>query len=176
MPVLNYEKKATGGLILESRIYHVESAYDNQNIKDKFLELKANVCDLNPALVAKCITGTEQDFIMLMKRASDYIERNFDGILEEERKQLLEMFSNSVFGYYVLTPLILSKEVSDIKVLDYNHIVVKAGGDRYLTDISFYSEEDYRTWYERILRIHRLGKSEEFALGHCTDRKGMLSI
>ena len=173
MPVLNYEKKATGGLILESRIYHVESAYDNQNIKDKFLELKANVCDLNPALVAKCITGTEQDFIMLMKRASDYIERNFDDMKEGERKQLLDMFSNSVFGYYVLTPLILSKEVSDIKILDYNHIVVKAGGDRYLTDISFYSEEDYRTWYERILRIHRLGKSEEFALGHCTDRKGI---
>lgn len=78
-----------------------------------------------------------------------------------------------VFWLYVLAPLILSKDVSDIKILDYNHVVVKAGGERYLADVSFFSEEDYRTWYERILRIHRLGRSEEFALGHCTDRKGV---
>ena len=140
---------------------------------DKFLELKANICDLNPALVTKCITGTEQDFIMLMKRASDYIEQTFVDVDVGRRKKLLEMFSNSVFGYYVLTPLILSKEVSDIKVLDYDHIVIKANGDRYLTDVKFYSEEDYRTWFDRILRIHRLGRSEEFSLNHCTDRKGV---
>lgn len=173
MSVLDYKKKSEGKLMQDSDIYHVESAYDKQGIRDMFQELKANVCDLNPALVTKCITGTEQDFIMLMKRASDYIDRNFVSCSEEDRKQLLEMFSHSVFGYYVLTSLILSKEFSDIKVLDYNHVVVKAGGERFLADVSFYSEEDYRTWYERILRIHRLGRSEEFALGHCTDRKGV---
>lgn len=173
MSELDYKKKSSGVLNQESSIYHVESAYDNKTVRDKFQNLKANVCDLNPALVTKCITGTEQDFIMLMKRASDYIDRNFTDCSEDDRKQLLEMFSHSVFGYYVLTPLIMSKEVSDIKVLDYNHVVVKAGGERYLADVSFFSEEDYRTWYERILRIHRLGRSEEFALGHCTDRKGV---
>lgn len=60
------------------------------------------------------------------KRASDYIEQTFVDVDVGSRKRLLEMFSNSVFGYYVLTPLILSKEVSDIKVLDYDHIVIKA--------------------------------------------------
>ena len=173
MSDLDYKKKSGGELLQESSIYHVESAYDNTNVRKQFQELKANVCDLNPALVTKCITGTEQDFIMLMKRASDYIDRNFVNCSEDDRKQLLEMFSYCVFGYYVLTPLILSKDVSDIKILDYNHVVVKAGGERYLADVSFFSEEDYRTWYERILRIHRLGRSEEFALGHCTDRKGV---
>lgn len=39
--------------------------------------------------------------------------------------------------------------------------------------MTFFSEEDYKSWYERILRIHGLGKSEEYALGHCTDRKGV---
>ena len=173
MSDLDYKKKSDGELLQESSIYHVESAYDNKNVRKQFQELKANVCDLNPALVTKCITGTEQDFIMLMKRASDYIDRNFVNCSEDNRKQLLEMFSHCVFGYYVLTPLILSKDVSDIKILDYNHVVVKAGGERYVADVSFFSEEDYRTWYERILRIHRLGRSEEFALGHCTDRKGV---
>lgn len=170
---LEYEPASDGRLIDQSAIYHVESKYSVPKLQDIFLELKANVCDLNPALVTKCITGTEQDFIMLMNRAKDYMDRNFPNCLEETRKCLLEMLSDCIFGYYVLTPLILSKEVSDIKVLDYNHIVVKANGERYLTDVSFYSEEDYRTWYDRILRIHRLGKAEELALGHCTDRKGV---
>ena len=170
---LEYEPARDGRLIDQSAIYHVESKYSVPKLQDIVLELKANVCDLTPALVTKCITGTEQDFIMLMNRAKDYMDRNFPNCLEETRKCLLEMLSDCVFGYYVLTPLILSKEVSDIKVLDYNHIVVKANGERYLTDVSFYSEEDYRTWYDRILRIHRLGKAEEFALGHCTDRKGV---
>lgn len=170
---LNYEPASDGRLINQSAIYHVESKYSNHELEDMFYELKANVCDLNPALITKCITGTEQDFIMLMNRAKDYMERQFTGISDVKRKSLLDMLSDCVFGYYVLTPLILSKDVSDIKVLDYNHIVVKANGDRYLTDVSFSSEEDYRTWYDRILRIHRLGKAEEFALGHCTDRKGV---
>ena len=71
MPELKYEKKSTGRLLQESNIYHVDSAYEDDKLKEHFLELKANICDLNPAMITKCITGTEQDFLMLMKRASD---------------------------------------------------------------------------------------------------------
>lgn len=170
---LNYKPASDGRLKCKSAIYYVESKYQEKELKSVFLSLKANVCDLNPALITKCITGTEQDFIMLMNRAGDYLARHHPDLQEDMRKTLMEMLSDAVFGYYVLTPLILSKEVSDIKVLAYDHIVVKANGQRYLTDVSFDSEEDYRTWYDRILRIHRLGKSEEYALNHCTDRKGV---
>ena len=170
---LNYKPASDGRLKCKSAIYQVESKYQEKELKSVFLSLKANVCDLNPALITKCITGTEQDFIMLMNRAGDYLARHHPDLSEDMRKTLMEMLSDAVFGYYVLTPLILSKEVSDIKVLAYDHIVVKANGQRYLTDVSFDSEEDYRTWYDRILRIHRLGKSEEYALNHCTDRKGV---
>ena len=173
MSELNYIPKSDGKLIQESQIYRVESAYDDHRLNRWFLLLKANVCDLNPALITKCITGTEQDFIMLMKRASEYIERNLVECGQEDREKLLTMFSDCVFGYYVLTPLILSKEVSDIKVLSHDHIVVKANGERYVSNVKFASEEDYKTWFDRILRIHRLGRSEEFALSHCTDRKGV---
>lgn len=173
MPKLRYEKKTDGKLNLVSKVYQTDSIFGDGDINDMFLQLKANVCDLNPALVIKSITGTEQDFIMLMNRAKDYIERSFPMADMELRKQLLEMFRQCVFGYYVLTPLIVAKDVSDIKVLDYDHIVVKANGERYVADVKFFSEEDYKTWYERILRIHKLGKSEEYALGHCTDRKGV---
>ncbi len=37
----------------------------------------------NPALITKCITGTEQDFIMLMNRAGDYLARHHPDLSEE---------------------------------------------------------------------------------------------
>ena len=170
---LNYEPASNGRLIDKSAVFHVDSLYQSDALREKFLELKANVCDPNPALVTKCITGTEQDFIMLMNRAKEYMETHFLDITEADRSTLLQMFSDAVFGYYVLTPLIMSKEVSDIKVLGFDHIVIKADGERFLTDVSFYSEEDFKSWFSRVLRIQRLGKAEEFSLGHCTDRKGV---
>lgn len=173
MQKLKYQKKADGSLILEPSLYKVSSVFKESELTDMFLKLKANVCDLNPALVTKCITGTEQDFIMLMNRAKEFIEFNYPRAGPDEKKKLLDMFQQCVFGYYVVTPLITAKDVSDIKVLDFDHIVVKANGERYVADISFFSEEDYKSWYERIHRIHRLGRAEEFALGHCTDRKGV---
>lgn len=170
---LKYVKKSKDKLQLESKIYTFPSIYQDEERNRKFLQLKANVCDLNPALITKCVTGTEQDFLMLMNRAKDFVVTHYPDVSEDEKKTLLEMFRQCVFGYYVLTPLIESKEVSDVKVLDYNHIVVKANGERYVADISFYDEADYKGWFERMQRIHRLGKGEENALSHCTDRKGV---
>lgn len=170
---LKYVKKSKYKLQLESKIYTFPSIYQDEERNRKFLQLKANVCDLNPALITKCVTGTEQDFLMLMNRAKDFVVTHYPDVSEDEKKTLLEMFRQCVFGYYVLTPLIESKEVSDVKVLDYNHIVVKANGERYVADISFYDEADYKGWFERMQRIHRLGKGEENALSHCTDRKGV---
>lgn len=86
---------------------------------------------------------------------------------------LLGLFQECVFGYYILTPLIKAHEVSDIKVLAWNHITCKVHGKRRVTNLSFYSEEDYNRWFDRILRIHKLQRSEEYSLQHCTDRKGV---
>ena len=173
MKKLQYQKKTDGSLIQEPSLYKVSSIFKENELADMFLKLKANVCDLNPALVTKCITGTEQDFIMLMNRAKEFVEFNYPRAGPDVKRKLLDMFQQCVFGYYVLTPLIIAKDVSDIKVLGFDHIVVKANGERYVADISFFSEDDYKSWYERIHRIHKLGRAEEFALGHCTDRKGV---
>ncbi len=173
MQKLQYQKKTDGSLIQEPSRYRVSSIFKESELTDMFLKLKANVCDLNPALVTKCITGTEQDFIMLMNRAKEFVEFNYPRAGPDVKRKLLDMFQQCVFGYYVLTPLIIAKDVSDIKVLGFDHIVVKANGERYVADISFFSEDDYKSWYERIHRIHKLGRAEEFALGHCTDRKGV---
>lgn len=172
MSKLNYEKQFFGDYVYTSKQYKVQSMYAYPGIRDSFINLRANIIDLNPALITKCVQGTEQDFIMLMNKAKDFLERNHDEN-DAAKVLLLDLFQECVFGYYVLTPLIKAKDVSDIKVLAWNKITCKANGERYLTNLSFFSEDDYNRWFERILRIHRLQKADESALQHCTDRKGV---
>lgn len=162
--------------VLQSKIYHVHSLYSQPELKKAFLDLRSNIIDLNPALITKCIQGTEQDFIMLMNKAKDFIRMTImrgDHGNDAMEMVLLDLFQECVFGYYILSPLIKSKEVSDIKVLAWNKITCKANGERYVTDLSFASEDDYNRWYERVLRIHRLHRSEQNSLQHCTDIKGI---
>ena len=122
--------------------------------KDKFLLLKANVCDLNKAYVYRCIEGSETDFIDLMKRAESFLDSRFPGI--SEKKVLLERLKECIFGFYILTPLISERSVTDIKVLSFDRIVIKKEGKRYLTDLSFLDEADYRDWLLRILKVNRV--------------------
>ena len=56
-------------MYLKSELYHISSLYEHPQIKNDFINLKANIVDLNPAMITKCIQGTEQDFIMLMNKA-----------------------------------------------------------------------------------------------------------
>ena len=74
---LNYETHKVHGnddyeqMYLKSELYHISSLYEHPQIKNDFINLKANIVDLNPAMITKCIQGTEQDFIMLMNKAKD---------------------------------------------------------------------------------------------------------
>ena len=172
MRELTYKKISQEKHKYTSRIYHVDSMYSNKKLQNEFINLRANIVDLNPALITKCIQGTEQDFIMLMNRAKDFLEST-SKLNDAGRELLLDMFSDCVFGYYILTPLIKSKDVSDIKVYSWNHITCKANGDRFVTDLSFSNEEDYNRWFDRITRIHKLSRTDDNALQHCTDRKGV---
>lgn len=175
MGKLIYEKEPEGKSIYTPMEYKVNSMYSHPSVKDEFDLLRTNVVDLNSALVTKCIQGTEQDFIMLMNKAKDFLEGTYPAGMRNDAKTelLLELFQECVFGYYVLTPLLKECEVSDIKVLAWDHITCKVNGRRYVTNLSFHNEEDYNRWFDRILRIHRLQRSKEYSLQHCTDRKGI---
>lgn len=173
MSRLNYKREAPKPLVLESKLYDTQAFYMDPIIRDKFLTLKSNVVDLNPAFITKCITGTEQDFIMLMDKAKDFIRRNYPEAEEKEMEILLSLFQECVFGYYIITPLINDPTVSDIKIYRWNHITCKANGERYVTLLSFYDEQDYNQWYTRLLRIQKLSAHDDCALQHCTDRKGV---
>ena len=175
MSLLCYEPIEIDELHEEAEIYSVQSMYEHPALQDLFISLRTNLVDLNPAMITKCIQGTEQDFLMIMNKAKEFLMTcHCNGESNDARDiLLLDLFQECVFGYYVLSPLIKARDVSDIKVLAWNHITCKANGERYVTNLSFESEEDYNRWFERILRIHRLQRNEEASLQHCTDRKGM---
>ncbi len=180
MSKLDYERKLTDeyddelyfeDCFLKSKEYNVFSLYNNDRISNSFINLKANIVDLDPAIITKTIQGTEQDFLMLMNRAKEFL-RTTGKTNESENTILMDLFQECVFGYYILTPLLDAKDVSDVKVYDWNKITCKANGERYVTNLSFYDEEDYRRWYDRILRIQRMDRSAASALQFRSDRKG----
>ncbi|MCR5338998.1 MAG: Flp pilus assembly complex ATPase component TadA [Lachnospiraceae bacterium] len=151
-----------------TEVYRVKSLFTDDALMRKFMQLKANVCDINPALVKKCITGTEQDYILLMQKAKEYAVSHF----EEDADDLLCMFRECIFGYYVLEPLVRDRHVSDIKVLAWDHIVVKADGKRFVADAGFFNQTDYSQWMMRQRLIQRIPDSPVNALRSVTDRKG----
>lgn len=171
---LEYDKSKDTVLRDSIGTYTVTSMYFLPDFKDKFVDLRSNLVDLNDALIKKCIVGTEQDFLMLMQKAKEYLFATIDnnGLIT----MLLSLFQDCVFGYYVLTPLIKDPIVSDIKVYSWDHITVKVNGDRYLTNIKFFDEDDYNRWYDRLLRINRLDRSIDGALNNFTDRKSIDSF
>ena len=110
MSSLDYQKSDLTEPILKTDIYPVESMYNYPALRNAFIQLRANVVDLNPALVTKCIQGTEQDFIMLMNKAKEFLNMN-KMVNDAGNSILMELFQECVFGYYVLTPLINEKTV-----------------------------------------------------------------
>ncbi len=171
MSLLDYKPSEPKEHVLYSKTYEVESIYKNEKLIDIYKRLKANVIDISAASIAKSVQGTEQDFLAIMNRAKHYLLTNHENLSDEDMRILLEMFRQAVFGYYVLTPLLEAKEVSDIKVLAWDRIVCKVSGKRYVTDVKFLSEQDYNDWYDRMRRIHRIKYNIYNAATYCTDRK-----
>lgn len=172
--MLNYEKK---GKLKEAfplpEIYHLDSLYEDEGLAMVFKDLKLQIVDLNTSFITKCITGTEADFLLLMERAEEYLKKRFPSLDGEYKAAVLQMFSDAVFGYYVLTPLVKDPKVSDFKVLSWDHITCKVNGKRYVSDITFSDQEDYDAWFSRIIAIQRGRESDEYALQHFTDRRGV---
>ena len=171
MSELNYVKSEPKEHILKSEIYEVQSFFNNPDLMDIYKRLKANVIDINGSSIVKTVQGTEQDFLEMMNRAKRFLVQNYYGLKDDEQRKILEMFQSAVFGYYVLTPLLDAVDVSDIKVLAWNRVVCKASGNRYETNVSFLSEQDYNDWYERLQKIHRIKNNIHNAATYCTDRK-----
>lgn len=103
MNLLNYKPHTNPEILesdyeniyLQSEVYHVSSLYLHEQIKNDFINLRTNIVDLNPAMITKCIQGTEQDFIMLMNKAKEFLKIII--IVEMQHKQYYWIFFRIVY-------------------------------------------------------------------------------
>ncbi len=77
--------------------------------------------------------------------------------------------TENLFGYSVLTSAIKDKTVSDIKVHDWNKIVIKRKGKKFLSDISFNSPEEYKRFIESVTTRNKVNISNVNAIRRFTD-------
>lgn len=93
-----------------------------------------------------------------------YIYDNYD-VDDDVAESVYKQFCSFIWGYYIIEPLINDPAVSDIRIVDPDHIYTKKKGIRCREDIRFADNKDYERFIERcILRCHiNLGTNNSIA-------------
>lgn len=93
----------------------------------------------------------------------------------EHDKDLQELvfkgFSSFVWSYDILDELIADKDISDIKVYDYNHIRVKRLGKREDCNLAFRSERHYIKFVEHVALKNKVSISDQNAAQNFVDKE-----
>lgn len=89
----------------------------------------------------------------------------------EDADELVKTICDNVLGYNVLTDILYDETVSDVKVHDWNHIVIKRKGTHELvTETSFASPEDHARFIDGVITRNRVNASTQNAIQRFTDR------
>ncbi len=91
------------------------------------------------------------------------------GISMEEVNVAIERLAENLFGYSVLTSAIRDKDISDIKVHDWNKIVLKKKGKKFLSNLKFDSPEEYKRFIESVTTRNKVNISNVNAIRRFTD-------
>ena len=110
-------------------------------------------------------TGVEKFKIDALKSARELFSADDISDINIAVSKLTE----NLFGYSVLTSAIKDKTVSDIKVHDWNKIVIKRKGKKFLSDISFNSPEEYKRFIESVTTRNKVNISNVNAIRRFTD-------
>lgn len=70
--------------------------------------------------------------------------------IEDKVDRVYERFTRFVWSYYILDDLIDEPDISDIRVIDAEHIYIKKKGVRSCADIHFKDTVDYERFVERV--------------------------
>lgn len=131
-----------------------------ESLTDEFIANKGNeLISLRRGLI------TKEKFI---EEATGYIKGRY-GDDENAEGELIREFTDHIFGYSKLTPLIDDPEVSDIRVMGYDMVRVKRAGKRMDAGVSFASEKEYRQFIDQIAAKNRVSVSNLSAIQRFTD-------
>lgn len=88
---------------------------------------------------------------------------------DEEIESTITELAENLFSYSVLTPLLNDKTISDIKVHDWNRIIIKKNGHKSVSDVKFKSYEHYKRFIENVITRNETNASNVNAIARFTD-------
>ncbi len=94
----------------------------------------------------------------------------FDGEHNEHVDSIYNSFVKFVWGYYILDDLIDNPDISDIRIIDAEHIYVKKKGVRSRADIRFKDAQDYERFVERVALKNKVNIGNSNAIQIFTDK------
>lgn len=88
---------------------------------------------------------------------------------EEDKDVVAQQLVDNLLGYSVITPLIENPYISDIKIHDWNRIIIKTKGKKTISDVKFSDEDDYKRFIESVITRNQVNASTLNAIQRFTD-------
>lgn len=153
------EEKNLGTKELANRL--VDELYKKQNLKVQENLSKRNFDEL--------FVSREKLMEHIKKQLSQYVNDDGTDMTQAQKEEVLIQVRKAMWGYGIIDDLIHDKDISDIKLLDYDSIRIKKKGKRYTSDIQFESEEAYNNFVTRLLERNRVNLGTANAIQTFTD-------
>jgi len=138
-----------------------ENLYKNQG--------SAILEDLNKKNVANLSTSKEKIREILKVELDNYCNQDGSEISKADKEEILEVVDKNLWGYGVINDLIKDKNISDIKIYDYNQIRIKRQGKRMDSKIHFYDERSFKRFTTRLLERNHINLGTANAVQTFTD-------
>lgn len=87
-------------------------------------------------------------------------------------RQVYEELIRYLWGYYVLDELVNDREVSDIRVLNWNYVRYKKRGVRKKAEVTFIDREDYLQFVSMLAARNKKSLNDLNAVTYFTDQTG----
>lgn len=131
----------------------IDSSYEN-DIFDQLIDHFISKESLKLANLQNDKDNYERNKVSLMESAKIILNEIINVKNHEDRERIvshcLDRFSKYMWGYYVIEPLLMDKDVSDIKILAYDNVTYKKNGKRYISDIKFANTSDFKRFVSMI--------------------------
>lgn len=93
-----------------------------------------------------------------------------DGLSEEETEDIVYLVDKSLWGFGIIDDLIMDPDISDIRLMDENHVRIKRLGKRYPANVKFNSKEEYEKYIDFITSRNNTNMSVVNAAQVFTDK------
>lgn len=134
-----------------------DTKYDESYANEKFDQLIDHFISKESLKLANLQNDKEnyeRNKQSLIESARIILNEIIDVKNSDERKALVDKeiarFEKYMWGYYIIEPLLMDKDISDIKILSYDNITYKKNGERFVSDLRFANAADFKRFVSMV--------------------------